>query len=278
MINLFNYSEEVWREYVFDDSVENTTNYRLEISNLGRIKSFTKFHPEGKIIKGSTVEGYPCVRVTFYRSMLPKYRESLEPLYKEIEDLNAEIKVLRKADVQTKQKRGYEQSLNTLVIKRDKLVQKRKKQTDKLTRKSYTQVVVLIHKAVAKLFLPQPQENEKFVIHKDWDKTNNLPENLKWATQEEVSKHQFSNPKIELKKFKDQLQGIKKKPNTKMGKLTENEVLLIKRKIKKGDTLKTIAKRFGVSDMQIYRIKTGENWGHLKEVSELKEELSGQPS
>ena len=28
--------------------------------------------------------------------------------------------------------------------------------------------------------------------------------------------------------------------------------------------LKIIAKRFGVSEMQLHRIKTGENWGHVK--------------
>jgi DNA-binding Xre family transcriptional regulator len=28
--------------------------------------------------------------------------------------------------------------------------------------------------------------------------------------------------------------------------------------------LKIIAKRFGVSEMTLQRIKTGENWGHIK--------------
>lgn len=266
-------SKEIWKEYVFDEKIENNSNYKLEVSNLGRIKTYTKFHPEGKVIKGSSVGGYPCVRVTFYRSMLPKYREILQPLYDEIEALNAQIKELRKADAVTKRKRSYVSNLNTLVEKRDKLVARRKKNTSKYARKSYQQVVVLIHKAVASLFLPPPKKNQKFVIHKDWSKTNNHVDNLQWASQAEVSKHQFSNPKIELEKFKDQLAGIKRKPNTKMGKLKENDVLFIKRKLKKGDTtLKTLAKRFGVSDMQIHRIKTGENWGHVKEVSELLQE------
>ena len=30
------------------------------------------------------------------------------------------------------------------------------------------------------------------------------------------------------------------------------------------DKSKEIALKYGVSDMQIHRIKTGENWGHLK--------------
>jgi LysM repeat protein len=32
----------------------------------------------------------------------------------------------------------------------------------------------------------------------------------------------------------------------------------------KGDTLKKIATKFKVSDMQIHRIKIGENWGKVK--------------
>jgi DNA invertase Pin-like site-specific DNA recombinase len=28
--------------------------------------------------------------------------------------------------------------------------------------------------------------------------------------------------------------------------------------------LKIIAKQFGISEMQLYRIKTGENWGHIQ--------------
>jgi uncharacterized protein YjcR len=40
---------------------------------------------------------------------------------------------------------------------------------------------------------------------------------------------------------------------------------MIKRKLLNGKTrLKMIAKQFGVSDMQIHRIKTGENWSHVK--------------
>ncbi len=266
-------SKEIWKEYIFDEKIENNSNYKLEVSNLGKIRTYTKFHPEGKEIKGSTVGGYPCVRVTFYRSMLPKYKEMMQPLYDEIEKLNSEIKELRNADTQTKQKRDYLTRLNTLVEKRTKLIAKRKKNTAKYTRKSYQQVVVLIHKAVAILFLPKPESNQKFVIHKDWSKTNNSADNLQWASQEEVTKHQFSNPKIELEKFKDQLAGIKRKPNTKMGKLKESDVLFIKRKLSKGNTtLRTLAKRFGVSDMQIHRIKTGENWGHVKEISQLVQE------
>ena len=50
-------------------------------------------------------------------------------------------------------------------------------------------------------------------------------------------------------------------------KLTVVKVMLIKKLLAKPDRktrLKMIAKQFGVSEMQISRIKSGENWGHIK--------------
>ena len=49
-------------------------------------------------------------------------------------------------------------------------------------------------------------------------------------------------------------------------KLTETQVKLIKRKINdpnRKTRMKIIAKRYGVSVMQLYRIKSGENWGSV---------------
>ena len=67
------------------------------------------------------------------------------------------------------------------------------------------------------------------------------------------------------------------KPGSLAGLLTnleENDVLFIKSKLgKKGVTMKKLAHQFGVSEMQIHRIKTGENWSHVKTVSELKAEM-----
>jgi len=41
-------------------------------------------------------------------------------------------------------------------------------------------------------------------------------------------------------------------------------VKVIKQMLKEKKTLKAIAKKFNVSDMQIHRIKTKENWAHVK--------------
>jgi predicted DNA binding protein len=50
-------------------------------------------------------------------------------------------------------------------------------------------------------------------------------------------------------------------------KLTESKVRLLKKKIfdpNRKTRLKMLAKQFGISEMQLYRIKSGENWGHVK--------------
>ncbi|RDK84840.1 HNH endonuclease [Marinirhabdus gelatinilytica] len=112
-----------------------------------------------------------------------------------------------------------------------------------------------VHKLVAQHFLEQ--KDGMYVIHLDYHKKNNHVDNLKWATKREKEVHQFSNPEY------------KNKPRKRTySKLTEAKVKLIKRKIydpNRRTRLKMIAKQFGISEMQLYRIKSGENWGSVTE-------------
>ncbi|HET9057069.1 MAG TPA: HNH endonuclease [Chitinophagaceae bacterium] len=127
------------------------------------------------------------------------------------------------------------------------------------TRKKGEYFAFLIHRLVAKYFLPKPLRNEKVVIHHNYVKTDNNYRNLAWATLAEAAAHAQGNPRvIKARKLRKQEEGIGNY------KLTGKKVKLIKILLKQGKTLKEIAQKFGVSDMQIYRIKTGENWGHIK--------------
>lgn len=56
---------EIWREYPFNLDFEITQ--RLEFSNLGRVKSYSKSFPEGNIIKGSLQGGYPIIRLRIFQ-------------------------------------------------------------------------------------------------------------------------------------------------------------------------------------------------------------------
>ena len=114
-----------------------------------------------------------------------------------------------------------------------------------------------VHKIVAQHFLEKENEEQQYVIHIDYDKNNNRVENLKWTSKREKELHQFNNPTW------DAIVKNRKKGNA---KLTEGKVKIIKRQLKNKRTRITmIAKRFGVSDMQIHRIKSGENWGNVSE-------------
>ncbi|MCF6212605.1 MAG: HNH endonuclease [Flavobacteriaceae bacterium] len=112
-----------------------------------------------------------------------------------------------------------------------------------------------VHRVVAALFLNN-ENNHKYVMHLDHDKTNNRADNLKWGNRKDVVEHNLTNPRV-----------IKGKLNKRMSyKLCEAKVKIIKRKLfdpNRKTRYKMIAKQFGVSEMQLHRIKTGENWGHV---------------
>ncbi|RXP59482.1 HNH endonuclease [Lutibacter sp. HS1-25] len=112
-----------------------------------------------------------------------------------------------------------------------------------------------VHRVVASVFCERPN-NEKYVIHLDFDKENNKASNLKWVNKAEMFLHHKKNPKK-----------IARIGQVTYSKLTEGRVRLIKKKIfdpNRKTRMRLIAKQFGISEMQLYRIKSGENWGHVK--------------
>jgi len=111
-----------------------------------------------------------------------------------------------------------------------------------------------IHHAVAELFLPPKTPEQDRIMRLDFNKENNVFTNLRWATKEEWLAHQKNHPNRKLHK-----------PS--YAKLTEMDVAIIKKKLfdpNRKTRIKMLAKRFGVSEMQLYRIKSGENWGHVR--------------
>jgi response regulator of citrate/malate metabolism len=98
------------------------------------------------------------------------------------------------------------------------------------------------------------------VIHNNHKKTDNVAKNLRWATLEEVSEHQQESPqKIAYKKRQaNRTEGLK---------LSAAQVKTIKDSIKNPKrklTYKQMAEKYGVSEMTLYRIKSGENWSRIK--------------
>lgn len=186
MATIKNLKNEVWK----DLQIKNKSALRKKyaVSNMGRVISYYEDITDGKLLSGSTVEGYTVLNV--------KPADSYQSLY--------------------------------------------------------------LHREVAKLFNKKPGRTYKYVIHLDYDKKNNKVSNLQWATKEEMEAHQqFSPAKLAYKeKQRNRVKGLK---------LNITKVKSIKRLLVKPGkkTMKQIAEQFDISEMQLYRIKSGENWSHV---------------
>ena len=117
------------------------------------------------------------------------------------------------------------------------------------------QKTYLLHKLLAQTFIPNSDPNATYVIHIDFNVQNNHVSNLAWVSRQEsysrVMKH---------------LNDINKSTPGKMmpySKLKPDDVKAIKSMLIKGVKQKIIAKMFCVSEMQITRIKRGDNWPEI---------------
>ncbi|MGY5849892.1 HNH endonuclease [Salegentibacter sp. F14] len=118
-----------------------------------------------------------------------------------------------------------------------------------------------IHRMVAELFLKK-KEGDKYVVHKNFQKDDNRASNLAWMTQEEWVKHQYNSPKVKENKHKRKLRKV-----VSYSKLTYAQAVILKKKLldpNRKTRIRVLAKQFGVSEMQLYRIKSGENWGDIE--------------
>ncbi len=113
-----------------------------------------------------------------------------------------------------------------------------------------------VHKLVAEHFVTRDQPEQTFVIHVDHDKKNNYYPNLRWVTKDEMIEHNRNNPSLKNRQLPRQ---------TRNYKLTESKVRIIKKLLLNDkNRLKMIAKQFGITHTQLNRIRSGENWKHVK--------------
>lgn len=187
------YPNEEFREIKIQDKLK----LRYAISNKGRLMSFVDDIRFGRLLKGSTSDGYRLFKYKVYVN-------------------------------------------------------------GKVTNKHY-----FYSKLIAELFLPKTSEDQTYVLHLDRKRDNDDINNLKWATREEMIEYSRKSPFV-IQARKNLLEHNIKANGR---KLTVTKVMLIKKLLAKPNQrtrMKMIAKQFGVSEMQIYRIKSGENWGHIK--------------
>lgn len=116
-----------------------------------------------------------------------------------------------------------------------------------------------IHREIARLFNKKKSALDKFAIHINHDKRDNRSKNLKWVNQKEAMVHQQKSP---ARKAYKELQRNKSKGL----KLNATKVRSIKSTLgnpRRRITNKQLADKYGVSEMTIYRIQSGESWGHV---------------
>jgi hypothetical protein len=126
-----------------------------------------------------------------------------------------------------------------------------------------TYTTFFIYKLVAEFFIPKTSEDQQYVLHLDYVRDNDLVQNLKWATYEEKMEHYKRSPHVINSRKKVIEHNIKADGR----KLTTTKVIYLKKLLNKPNQktrIKMLAKQFGISEMQVHRIKRGENWGHIK--------------
>lgn len=251
--------KEIWVEHPSD--TEGTSFTKFEISNFGRLRIYNNLSPQGRITTGTIVNGVPSYIYKIYKTAPEREAQKLnevEERYQEARRMVAKFRYQPKKLEQFKKER-------------DKLKETKKKLNRKILKKRESSVVLILHRLVAEYFLDKPTDKDKiFVIHKDFDKTNNRADNLAWASQDEISARHSQQPKLVMHRFKMRLYNIQQSPRNM--KLSENDVLYIKKRLKKGDSEEKLARRFKVSKTAVNNIKTGRTWKNVKLVEDLIDE------
>ena len=119
---------------------------------------------------------------------------------------------------------------------------------------------IYLHREIAKLFCKKKSSKHKYVIHLNHDKEDNNYTNLEWTSLQEMSDHQQQSPQKIAYKLGQANRKVGLKLNATKVKSIKEAIKNPKRKL----TYKQMAAKYKVSEMTLFRIKSGENWSHIK--------------
>ncbi len=245
------YPGEQWKTVKFD--FDFTNDFRLEVSNFGRLRTFNKIS-DGNIINGSMINGYRIIRLKLYTPRDEKMQSRLDYLQQQVFKLTRKLKSLKDNKESKKVINEISELLDTL---KKNLSKKFQADLKERTINYHS----LFHRLVANYFLKKPTAKQTIVAHLNHDKLNNRANNLLWMTPEENYEHQKSSPHVIKEK---QERRHRRKENSRATKLSVTKVMLMKKLINQGKPMKQLVKQFKVTDTQIFRIKRGENWGDIE--------------
>jgi len=113
------------------------------------------------------------------------------------------------------------------------------------------QITKSLHRLVAEEFIKKPSPKHQHILHLDFENSHNVVDNLKWATKEELSAHQKTNPNYR--------RGL-----VYNSKLSIDEVKEIKRILRDENIVYAqLARKYNITQTQLNRIRKGENWGNI---------------
>jgi hypothetical protein len=259
-----NILDEQWKEVTFDFNYVNAL--KIWISDYGRVKSESKLS-SGRLLKGSMQDGYPIIRLKLFgerdratEEMLQRFRTDIAALSKKVSATQKELKTCDNERRVGQLQRAV--ALEEKVL--SSLKKKYKKELADSERKRTKNTAFLVHRMVATHFCARPSEEHSVVIHLDFNKRNNRHTNLKWVTPAESAIHQQKSPAVIADKA--QRQG-RRAEHSKGYKLTVTRVMILKKRLLEGKPLRLLAKQFKVTETQIKRIQSGENWADVPAAS-----------
>ncbi len=110
-----------------------------------------------------------------------------------------------------------------------------------------------VHRLVAMAFISNPEKKPQ-INHKNGIKVDNSVKNLEWCTVKENSDHAWKTGLIINCPFGEEKS---------QSKLTNNDVLKIRKLLKKGALQKDIVKKYNVSQATVSFIKTRKAWRRI---------------
>jgi predicted DNA-binding protein YlxM (UPF0122 family) len=250
--------QEEWKEAVLPAPF--CEKYTLFISNLGRAKKITIETQEVFILRQTQTEGYPSANLGLLSKISEENNLEFTQFRNQIAEFQKEIKKLEEELLLCDPKSKLYSDITEKIIVTQEILDKTKTKYQTKYKKNTLQrrnnFGFLVHRLVAIHFCEKPSEQHNLVAHIDFDKDNNESTNLKWMTRAENVAHQKNSPFVKESKIK----ALGRITNA---KLTVKQVMILKKRMNEGVSLRVLAKRHAVTETQLSRIKRGENWAKV---------------